>query len=151
MKSKKNPRLQEKAIMNFTLFPIQWSLRDSQTMSLKATCLKMVARATRSFRQLLSSVTLSSEKTQWELFWMAWTCCDLFVTWIWETVFSWWNGDLGVRLGLIEAYFLPYSVIQWNPIDSLCRMNKVHSLSITILPYDCCVCTVFVYRRFGAI
>jgi len=65
----------------------------------------MVARATRSFRQLLSSVTLSSEKTQWELFCVAWTCCDLFVTWIWEIVYSWWNGDLGVRLGLIEAVF----------------------------------------------
>jgi hypothetical protein len=55
-----------------------------------------------------------------------------FVTWIWGTVFSWWSGRLGVRLAWLKRYLIPYSVIQWNPIDSLCRMNKVHSLSSTI-------------------
>ena len=90
--------------MNFTIFPIQWSIRDSQTMSLKATCLKMVARDNCSLCKLLSCVTLSSEKSQWELFLggmkLLWSLCELDLRnsvqlmkwWSWSAIGPDWSG-----------------------------------------------------------
>jgi hypothetical protein len=41
---KKMCKLPEKSTMNYAMFSIQWSVRGSQAMSFKVTCLKMVAR-----------------------------------------------------------------------------------------------------------
>jgi hypothetical protein len=92
--------------------------------------------------KLVSCVTLSSEKTQWELFWVAWTCCDSFMTAIWEIVNSCRNCGLVVRLGLIEAYLIPYSVggiLAWSQVClndlvefnySRCRIDQLLHLVV---------------------
>jgi hypothetical protein len=132
-----------------TMLSFHWSIRHQQPMTLANTCLKMVARAMAHFVTVRCEIAaacclLKRSTFGGILHFRAWqkslrlvsSCCLLkrstfgvvFVIWIWEIYFC--SVNTVKRWKPLDAVWL---VIHADAVASLCRMIKMHALSIQLL------------------